>query len=601
MRRITYAVDLTVQGPIITKSTEAGKLGVDAPMARRAFPHPQTGDREDRFYLPGSLVKGVLRDAWGELGVDTDFHEVKAMLGAESSERNEPKTASLFFTDFVDWGHETKAPQTKVRISIEEETGAAEGQMLQMMDAPYMPGEAVRFAGEVEAVLGAGDGRDAESLGKRIRQGLLWAMAAGAVRTSGFGAILECEVKAGKEAGRARAAADPGTGLTLRMEFGQPLIIAHRRVSENYFESSGIVPGGAIKAAVAYLAEKDRSTYKELLDELHAIRFTHAFPAEREKPRPAEPPLSLVSFPNPEKPGKAEFRDWIGQSKAPVVRGEAGKFKIDWKDEHVQTVRGAFGFPKLETTLRVRTAIDREKRKADKGKLFAWQMTETAGLEWAAHCDASGCSAQAREQLASLLELGLRPIGKSKAAASVRHAAWEPGQIAEPLPEYIITLQTPALLMAPSRHLQPDAAQPGATDGGALRREYEDVWRELSGGALRVGEFYQQCSLAGGHYLFQRFSPRQSGPDYRRYKPYLLTDAGSCFVVRPEAGREADALAVVNQWLRRGLPLTEQVKQFYGVAGVEESNLWRSCPYLPENGYGEITATGQQVFPLEDS
>ncbi|NOY54353.1 MAG: hypothetical protein GXP58_12190 [Deltaproteobacteria bacterium] len=49
-------ITLQLIGPVLTHSTAAGPYGIDSPMAK---------DRQDRYYLPGTLVKGRLREAPG--------------------------------------------------------------------------------------------------------------------------------------------------------------------------------------------------------------------------------------------------------------------------------------------------------------------------------------------------------------------------------------------------------------------------------------------------------------------------------------------------------------------------------------------------------
>ena len=63
MIRRTLDMTLLVKGPVITRSSSIGDVGVDAPMAKRAI------EGVERYYLPGRLVKGLLREAWQELGV----------------------------------------------------------------------------------------------------------------------------------------------------------------------------------------------------------------------------------------------------------------------------------------------------------------------------------------------------------------------------------------------------------------------------------------------------------------------------------------------------------------------------------------------------
>jgi hypothetical protein len=75
----------------------------------------------------------------------------------------------------------------------------------------------------------------------------------------------------------------------------------------------------------------------------------------------------------------------------------------------------------------------------------------------------------------------------------------------------------------------------------------------------------------------------QSGQAYR---PYLLTDAGSVFLFRIlDGGKARDCITL---WLHNGIEISPAVKKFYRLTDVQPSRLWEHCPYLPENGFGEI-------------
>jgi len=58
MIEYTIHIKLILDGPIHSHSTAAGNPGVDSPMSR---------DSDGRYSLPGSLVKGRLREAMTEL------------------------------------------------------------------------------------------------------------------------------------------------------------------------------------------------------------------------------------------------------------------------------------------------------------------------------------------------------------------------------------------------------------------------------------------------------------------------------------------------------------------------------------------------------
>jgi hypothetical protein len=209
-------------------------------------------------------------------------------------------------------------------------------------------------------------------------------------------------------------------------------------------------------------------------------------------------------------------------------------------------------------------------------------MLDPVKFEWLGQVETADLTEKARFQLRQLLSFGVEPIGKTKARGQVRLTDSEKRAGASAYPTWTITLQTPALLIDPDKPLHGE---------NELRAEYARVWDELSGGSLSLDSkaYFQSCSLAGGEYFRRRFSK-----DRDLYKPYLLTDAGSTFRLKPVSGREADAAACIEKWMLKGLPLSTSVCEFYGIPDAP-SEMWRHCPYLPENGYGEIHAGGFDV------
>jgi hypothetical protein len=252
-------------------------------------------------------------------------------------------------------------------------------------------------------------------------------------------------------------------------------------------------------------------------------------------------------------------------------------------------VKRDFGWPELKYELRVRTSIDSTRRKAADEQLFAWKMLKPYGLEWVAGVDTSRISGGARRQLESLLRFGVEPLGKTKALAKVvLSTAQEPAGLTAP---YVLTLQTPALLIDPSRRLARDG-KIGTAREEDMSAELQDVWSGLSDGSLRLANYYQRCELAGGEYFRRRFLGTRVP-----YKPYLLSLEGSTFLLEPVPGKEPLAIGHMNQWRRLGLPLSRQVLDFYGIP-VDLTHQWKHCPYLPENGYGEVAVN--EVSPYRE-
>jgi len=582
--RATISIVLAVRGPVITKASSIGGFGVDALMAKGKFVHKATGAVEDRYCLPGRLIKGLLREAWQELSTVDPLYAgyISRWLGSESITREEPLRGSMIFGDFVDPNTDTKALRSpRYRIQIDEARGAADGQMLQVMESPYAPGQRVEFEGEVRCILS--DEADIGTLHNALRRGLLWIRAVGGTRTSGFGQVLDVILKDSHSPFGAAKAELQVPRWQVRFSFREPLILSKRRIADNFFESDESISGGALRGAIAEMMKREPGTFVDLQNELHLVRCTHAFPAEREKPRPAHWPLSLLNF------GKDEIVDAIRHQQPYARKDEAGRFDIDWKDDVAKTVRTAFGWPQLPKDLRVRTAIDSTRRRAADEKLFAWQMIVPHHMEWIATIETSALSAAARTQLEQLFRFGIEPLGKTKALADAVISPAPPVELRR-APAYAVTLQTPTLLINPDRNLAP-RGHIGARTESVLQREFELVWDELSNGSLVLMNYFQRSHLAGGEYFWRRFSQARG-----TYKPYLLSSPGSTFLLKPSPGKEEEALALAVSWITNGLPLSDGVRTFYGVP--EDAKVqWEHCPYIPQNGYGEVTVNHQGPYP----
>lgn len=309
------------------------------------------------------------------------------------------------------------------------------------------------------------------------------------------------------------------------------------------------------------------------------IRFTHAFPSTEPQIRPCRIPLSSISWPDPNKPDERETGDAALCRDPGLIHGYAPAFQIDWKKEW-SAANKRFGWPILDRELRVRTAMDPIKRRSKAEQLFGYEMVRPGGATWLAQVDLSrlhGHKGKVAAQLKALLKQGLRGLGKTKASADVdsdcsfapklesnaeaQHGLW------------VVVLQTPALLCSPE-------ALRGAHTTDALRMAYDMVWQEMSGNQLKLVRLFAAQEMAGGDYLHNRFQ------NDKPYYPFVLTSAGSVFVLQPAADvQEKHAEEKVRSWLTQGLPLPDWVEKKYGDG---KSPLWQRCPFLPEHGFGEI-------------
>jgi hypothetical protein len=600
-------IEVTVQGPLITQSTAPGAYGFDSPMAR---------DPDGRDYLPGSHLTGKLLEAWRQLADAVPKltgppspAKIKEWLGKQTGSEDapagdvEPARKRLVLTDLYPTNGDRRCPGRRFRISVDPLRGAVNEKDLQVIEAPYAVGESLTFAGEAHFL--AKDDTEPKALRRALEIGLNWIGQIGAERTVGFGRLLNATV-----ARPIKVHATPTklnvtglAGLDLVLRPAAPFCLARRSSTANLFESQDSIPGAAIKGLIAQhwtaLLGRCDARVDEDLDParpalgawFHALRFTHALPAALPGIRPAVWPDSLAKVGRVAEPvdlalceAPALLRDETGTWRAPA-------FRVDWKDE--SDIAASFGWPRLTRELRVRTAISEETRRAADDQLFAYEMIwpwhpasaddgPSTPIDWYARLDLSRIPAEADrqavvDQLASLIGGGLLGLGKTKAPVGIELTL--PGLFRDACPSsfapidslWLVTLQTPALLCDPESLDETSGCD-------ELAASYSLIWKELSGSSLRLVRYFARQTLAGGGYLHRRF--RGHGKPYR---PYLLTEPGAVFVLVAISGRESEAEAAIKRWGSTGLPLPEWAKKRYG-------DDWSTCPYLPQNGYGEVAA-----------
>ena len=607
MKPLILNIELELQGPLLTQSSTPGAPRLDAVMARTS------GDpAHSRPVLPGSLVTGRLRQSFEEL-VDASanlqespFHKLDIAellgpdprLGEELDRTNKPRRARLRFGDFV---AEQDGQRNKVRhrIKIDNVTGAADDHMLLTQESPFPPGASVKFAGQ--ATLSTASDEEAARLKRLVELGLRWTTSLGAERTAGFGQLLDVRVEEVEtQPATTNTAVEPtrielmpeAPWLDLVIRPQSPFCFAQHRREKNWFVSREEIPGAALKACVAEalkrageLPPRPHGRFFQLASHLDRVVFTHGFPVVKgERRRPVCVPESVVKT----------SHGWHDLALVPqpcLIQNEAPVFQVDWK-QHVDVAK-QFGWPgPLPRDLRVRTAIDRDHSRAADEQLFAQERIVPTGYEWLARVQLPEEDRQkVSDQLQALLQQGLHGLGKTKAHADVElfvggtvsaaYDATAPPSLRSGESQWVITLQTPAVLGWPEEFGTQPAHDPRH---GAL---YRTVWSQLSrteeapDGVLVLQQFYARQSLAGGAYLWHRFQKP------RPYNPWLLTDAGSVFVLRAAPGQAEVAQKLIARWGRTGLPLPEWVIRAYDLAN-DPAQDWCLCPFLPENGYGEI-------------
>jgi len=567
MQRKRLEVTLTLFGPILTHGSAAGKLGIDAPVATLS---------DGRCYLPFSLIKGRVRQSWDELGFEDGDSWFGSRRGNWIAERGRFR-----FSDFVvvrDGDGSSATPVSRRhRIRIDETTGAADDGALQVIESPFAPGERVSFKGEIRFF--AGEEADVAS---RLERAFRWTSNFGAGRTIGFGRVADVAIKWLAEPSEETQVDASRTLYEYSIALKDPFCFARKRIAENLFESDPVIAGSVVRGVAAttlneVLGRKGRDvidadatadpTWSALAKHFNAISISHALPSLAV--RPVVPPISIV------RSAKEEFHDVALREGPGLVAGEAPEFFIDWKHGADKTLRTKFQWPDLEShkEIRVRTAIDREQRRAADKQLFSYELIRPDDLVWRGTVDFSDITndqerAAAIEQFQRLFDLEPAAWGKTKARGRLSMTP-HPGMRDSRLQDvpWVVTLQTPALLN--------DATQLNESAGASsLFAQYARAWSEMSGASVRLVRFFAHQSLAGG-YLNHRF---RAG---KRYAPFFLTNPGSVFVVEPIPEKEQQARDFMKTIAKNRLPIPSSVEARY-------TGDWRSNPFLSVDGFGEV-------------
>lgn len=177
---------------------------------------------------------------------------------------------------------------------------------------------------------------------------------------------------------------------------------------------------------------------------------------------------------------------------------------------------------------------------------------------------------------------GLAPIGKTDARAQVQlpaksEAVWAANlEAIKPNAIVNLVLNTDAVLFATK-----EIADKAEVDLVKIYRQaFEALDKE---NAIELSHFFATQRLTGGNYLFKRYLQNKT----KTYQPLVLTEAGSVFVFKIKDAAKAEAL--LSQWCSQGLPLTPMVIENHGAS-------WSEHPYIPQNGYGEVTVNPDMKF-----
>ena len=568
VRRHDFDITITVRTPVLCAGLDKKAWGLDFAFIRNQDGAP---------IIPRDHVKGHVRQALETLCRHTglvDADDITRWLGKASEKKGEPEKGRVIFDDLVlrDAPPAPEAPYARIRI--DEDKGTVEKGMLAFIEQIAPPGEELAFSGRITALL---EEDDAKRFGKALEKALKLIPAIGAMKSVGFGEVVSTQVQSSspETTGQAALSLPNAESVTFEVTFDRPLIIDSRKEADNLVVGSEVIPGGAIKGALAWLlGVQGRIT--EFSDALSQIVISHAFPLDDEnKEELAHPiPLCMASFKHKD---KYIFKcDLGGGDKPLVLNGQAPFYPPDWKADAFEAAKTQLGYPTkavLRREQRTRVAIDYEKGAAEESQLF----TEVAISEridgkkkrrWRFTIARNGADETEFQQLLEYLCGGLFNLGRTNATMTVEEIREADAPGLEPFDGedsiYAVMLLTPAVILDALALLDEQGEW-----AKSAKEAYQDYWKHVLPDAELV-DFMASQRWAGG-YLGLRFRPY--GNDI--YYPFMLTEPGSVFLLRlPNGGKEK-----LENFLRHNLPHAP-------LNGQEPT--WKESPFVPKNGYGRI-------------
>lgn len=599
-------VALWVRAPLITSGGGNALRGVDRMFNRNS---------REEIVLQGSHIKGKLREALD------DLREAKAPIGLTDNDINEwfgrwsgddsydPNRGRLIFDDFSLEQAEKRisegaAESAAIRVAIDRQTGTGKEHQLFVTEKQFPRGAMTVWKGSIR--FWETDRKAAEKISAQLTLGLKWMNTLGGIKGSGYGRLekvltrLEtCKYvlpKNGVKAGAQR--------FRLLITLEEDLFIGGVVNSTNYLESQKIIPGAVLKGSLArFLNEmcgekftapidpgsKAAAAFPNLAKYFWDIRFSHAFPATMEsETRPVAIPFSAV------KDSEDNYHD-VALLKEPALdhRGKAPEFRVDWKNP--AALDNDFGWAKCRIVNKTRTAILKATRTAEANKLYTFQYISPYAdsnkqngrpkIRWIANItlpEKADNPAALADEFYRALHSGWERLGKRSSRFSfhlkeshAQAAVSQQGNMWNKDGEAIITLQTAALLL--------DAYE--YSDLNNLQHLYAECWRQATEDSCEQVRFFARQRFYGGYFgMWSPYKLHARG----NYYPYLLTEAGSVFVLKAKAGEEDRAQKVLERLQARGLPLPKTLEKKLPEAGITEDRYWQKCPFVPQNGFGEI-------------
>lgn len=603
-------ISMTLVSPFLTSGDAGPAFGLDMILPRA----PGSG----RVIVPGTLLRGSVRDALLSLcsrgggkvpgAPDLTIERIEQFFGRESGKRRGegesgaisgpdselPERGCLAFSDF-----EAETPEIKdgslTRIHVDEALGTVKEGHLQVIEMPWPIGARVTFTGTVVVTPEA----DPALVEKALKHALAVIPALGSAKSAGFGALASSVVGLRPVTPRIATpvASSPDGRYRATLEFEGPFLVTADRVAPNVFSGSVTIPGGVIKGAVARISNVTDSA-TPLGRFLARTVFGEAWPETPGMVRPVTPPFSLSvhRIGHAGQLNDALFEDMPAPQTTGGAQNVVGVFGVDWKDADADAVDRSFPALSAKPTVRsvarslaravrTRTKIDYAKGTADQGEeidggggLFVYDMVapyrEGRKVSWQ-----FDIVLEDDTDFASLTELvgleiligKLPTVARITAIEPINEAASQYSKFAGRVHglkgaityAYALHLVTPALL-TPLEALR--------SAHGDVAEVYRESFRSIFETDVELIRFYARQRLIGGWQALRY--PSTKG----HYDPWILTEAGSVFLLVPPREDQEKFRRVLERVLTTGLP--EQ--------GVPVGESWRTCPFPRINGFGEV-------------
>ncbi len=575
-----YKLTIDFDTPIISQAIGTLAFGYDAAMQR---------DNQGNPVLSGSMIKGNIRHALEDFQTITQDKELTAQInrwfGKKTKGSHDYEHRSDVEFDFF-WKLSTQDDYTKIanayrtRISIDNEKGKVKESTLQVTEDcfPVGTGE-VSFSGHVTARFAKNESRVFQ---RWLNKSLDYIPAIGSFKGIGFGRICNHELQGIKNPYQQLQKAPELAGNTryrIQLELDRPFCLGRPKTADsNRIHSSENIAGNVIKGLIARAYHYDDKCLENELC-FDQLIISHALPAKVAGERKSTKiPLSYALV-----DGMIEDFTFIESNNQSWKKAPA--FAPDWKPADEKKVRENCQLEALNLAhyLTVKTGIDAEYGTSKEAQLFSLDCIDPEYEDnegkihhhvWCADIELCNIPVDKQQQVAENLQKifnqGLHGIGKTKANAKVTVNYKKPYQhIPTQISGYdadtfIIRLITPAKILPAGLQIS------SINSHTQLKQNYQDYWHQIDKN-IELTDYFAQQTIESSYYHLKR----HGGAEH--YQPDYLTCAGSVFKLKITSEPAKQAL---HKCLRTGLPT-------YGIS-EDNKQTWKTSPYLPEHGYGEI-------------